>query len=73
MAFATASRSDSERVSEAELRKVIGLRRQGEDWDVILPEIAQLRLVTEGDGVPISLRIQKDAEFALRTRGKHIG
>jgi hypothetical protein len=66
LAFATASRSHSERVSEDELRKAIALRRQGKEWDVILPEIAQLRLVTEGDGIPVSFRIQKDAQFALR-------
>jgi hypothetical protein len=66
MALATASRESAERVTEPELRKTIARRRKGEEWNFILPEIAQLKLDTQGDGIPISLRIKKDAELAVR-------
>jgi len=66
LAMATATRSDAERVTESELRKAINRRRQGDDWIVILPEVAQLKLETQGDGIPIFLRIKKDADIAVR-------
>lgn len=60
MALATASRDNAERVTESELRKAVQRRRAGEDWKVIFPEIGQLRLDTEGEGMPFSLRIRKE-------------
>lgn len=60
MALATASRDEAERVTERELRKAVRRRRLGEDWKVIFPEIGQLRLDTEGGGLPFSLRIRKE-------------
>ena len=66
MALATASRDEAERVTEAELRRAVSRRRRGEDWKVIFPEIAQLKLETQGGGIPIFLRIKKDADLAVR-------
>jgi len=66
LALATATRDDAERVTEGELRRAITRRRRGEDWSVILPEVAQLRLDTQGDGIPFYLRIKKDADIAVR-------
>lgn len=66
LALATASRDDAERVTEGELRKAIVRRRRGDEWEVILPEIAQLKLDTQGDGIPFFLRIKKDADLAVR-------
>ena len=66
LAMATATRSDAERVTEPELQKAINRRRRGDDWSVILPEVAQLKLETQGDGIPIYLRIKKDADIAVR-------
>ena len=60
MALATATRENAERVTERELRKAIKRRRSGENWNIIFPEIAQLKLETEGEGVSISLRIRKE-------------
>jgi hypothetical protein len=60
MALATASRDSAERVSEKELHQAIHRRKSGEEWKVIFPEIAQLRIATEGGGIPISLRIHKE-------------
>jgi len=59
-ALATGARDEAERVTEDELARVIAKRRKGQDWDVIMPEVAQLKIATEGDGIPISLRISKD-------------
>ncbi|WP_156939602.1 DUF3644 domain-containing protein [Desulfocurvus vexinensis] len=59
MALATASRDDAERVTEGELRRAVQRRRKGEEWKVIFPEIGQLRLDTEGEGMLFSLRIRK--------------
>lgn len=66
LALATASRTDAARVTEGELRQAVRRRRQGEDWKLILPEIAQLKLDTQGNGIPIHLRIKKDAEIPVR-------
>lgn len=66
LALATATRNDAERVTEGELRKAINKRRRGDDWSIILPEVAQLKLDTQGDGIPIYLRIKKDADIAVR-------
>ncbi len=66
LALATATRHDAERVTEIELRKAIEKRRHGDDWNVIFPEIAQLKLETQGEGIPIFLRIKKDADIAVR-------
>lgn len=66
LAMATATRSDAERVTEGELRKAINRRRRGDDWRIIFPEVAQLKLETQGDGIPIFLRIKKDADITVR-------
>ncbi|MEW6458643.1 MAG: DUF3644 domain-containing protein [Bacillota bacterium] len=66
LALATATRDDAERVTEGELRKAINRRRRGDDWSMILPEVAQLKLDTQGDGIPFYLRIKKDADIAVR-------
>ena len=64
--FATGSRADAERITEKELSKAVSLRRKGNDWSVIFPEIAQLRLATEGTGIPLTLRITKVGEIPMR-------
>ena len=69
MAFATASRDEAERVTEMELRRAVSRRRKGEDWKVVLPEVAQLQLDTQGQGIPIYLRITKNAELSFRIAG----
>ena len=66
MALATASRDEAERVTEEELRRAVSRRRKGEDWKVIFPEVAQLKLDTQGGGIPVYLRIKKEAELAVR-------
>jgi hypothetical protein len=66
LALATATRDNAERVTEGELRKAIDSRRRGDDWSIILPEVAQLKLETQGDGIPIFLRIKKEADTAVR-------
>ncbi|WP_420239630.1 DUF3644 domain-containing protein [Telmatobacter bradus] len=66
LALATASRDDAERVTESELRKVVSRRRRGDDWSIILPEVAQLKLDTDGNGISVYLRIKKDADLAVR-------
>lgn len=69
MALATASRDEAERVTEIELRKAVSRRKKGEDWRLVLPEVAQLNLDTQGQGIPFHLRIKKDAELAVRIAG----
>lgn len=66
LAFATASRDEAQRVSEAELATAIAKRRKGSSWDVILPEVAQLRLATEGAGIPITMKISKHGSIPVR-------
>jgi len=66
LAFVAGTRTSGERVSQQELTNAISRRRRGKDWTVILPEVVQLRLATEGSGIPIALRITKEAPIAVR-------
>ena len=51
---------------ETDIDSAIARRRKKQEWAVILPEIAQLRLDTDGSGIPISMRIAKQADIAVR-------
>ncbi len=62
--FATANRTD--RVTEGELAQAVSQRRRGKEWSIIFPEIAALRLATEGSGIPITLRITREGELPVR-------
>lgn len=66
LAFAAGSRETEGRVSELDLASAVTRRRRGEEWQLIFPEIAQLRLSTDGSGIPINMRISKDASIAVR-------
>ena len=66
VALAKAGRPDGGRMSEQDVGRAVTRRRLGDDWSVILPEVAQLRLDTTGDGIPVNLRIRKDADMAVR-------
>lgn len=66
LAFVSGSRKKPERISEKEIEDAISKRRRGKEWQVIFPEVAQLRISTEGSGIPITMRISKDAPIAVR-------
>lgn len=66
LAFVTGARADEDRVSEHELAAAVSKRRRGDDWTVILPEVVQLKLATDGTGIPLSMRITKDAPIAVK-------
>jgi hypothetical protein len=59
LAFAVGSREGTQRVPESDIDAAIARRRKKEEWELILPEIAQLRLSTDGSGIPIEMRISK--------------
>ena len=65
-AMANASQVDGERVSEQDVRKAVRRRRNGDEWAVVLPDVAQLRLDTTGEGMVVDLRIKKDAAVGVR-------
>ena len=66
IAYATASRDECQRASESDVCRAIKRRRKGDDWSIILPEVARLHLDTTGNGIPIYIRIKKDAELGVR-------
>jgi hypothetical protein len=66
LAFSVGSREAIERVPESEIEAAITRRRKNQEWEVILPEIAQLKLSTDGSGIPISMRISKQGSIAVR-------
>jgi len=66
LAFVTGARESGERVSQHELAAAVKKRRKGKEWAVILPEVAQLKLATDGSGIPLSMRLTKDAPIAVR-------
>ena len=57
---------DGSRVAESKIDSAIAKRRKRQDWKIILPEIAQLTLSTDGSGIPISMKIAKDATLAFK-------
>jgi len=66
LAFTVGAGEGSPRVSELDIDVAIAKRRKKTDWEVILPDVAQLRLSTDGGGIPITMRISKDGELAVR-------
>jgi len=67
LAFTTgSSQAEGGRVSEAQIEAAIARRRKSHQWSVILPEIAQLTLSTDGTGIPISMRIAKEAPLSFK-------
>lgn len=66
LAFTVGVKDGAQRVSEADIAHAMAKRRKRAEWEVILPEIAQLRLTTDGGGIPITMRISKDASVAVR-------
>lgn len=66
LAFATAARDDAQRVAEDELANAIARRRKGAAWEVILPEVAHLKLSTEGSGIPVTMKISKQGSIPIR-------
>ena len=61
-------------MSELELRRAVKRRKKGEEWCAIFPEVAQLKLDTQGDGIVYNLRIKKDAHFTVKVvnDGEHV-
>ena len=66
VAMARSFRGETERVSRTEILKAVRRRRQGHDWHVILPDVAQLHLDTAGQGASLSLTIRKDGAVPVR-------
>jgi len=66
LAFTLGAREGSERVPETDIEAAIARRRKKQEWTVILPEVAQLRLDTDGSGIPVAMRIAKQADIAIR-------
>ena len=69
LTITSASRTDGERVSENDVREAVRRRRNGDEWTVVLPDVAQLRLDTTGEGSALYLRIKKDAAIGVRIAG----
>ena len=61
-----ANPKEGERVSESQIESAIAKRRKSQEWNLILPEIAQLTLNTDGSGIPICMRIAKEAPLAFK-------
>lgn len=61
-----ASRGDDRGPSEAELRRSIRRLRTREDWRVVFPGVASLRLDTSGTGLTYSLRLTKNEGLPVR-------
>lgn len=61
-----AKQGEGERVSESQIEAAISKRRKLQEWSIILPEIAQLTLSTDGTGIPISMRIAKEAPLSFK-------
>ena len=66
LAMTSASQIDHERASEQDVRKAVRRRRSGDDWAIVLPDVAQLRFDTTGEGTVVHLRIKKDAKLGVR-------
>jgi hypothetical protein len=66
LSFTSGTYEASGRTSESDIRRAISKRKDNQDWKLILPEITQLHLSTEGDGIPISMQLSKKADIGIR-------
>lgn len=61
-----AKQEEGERASELQIEAAMAKRRKSQEWSVIFPEIGQLTLSTDGTGIPISMRIAKEASLSFK-------
>lgn len=66
LAFAIGAREGVTRIPESDINAALAKRKKSQKWELIFPEIAQLKLSTDGSGIPISMRISKNAPIAVR-------
>ena len=57
---------EPEQPTDAEVDKAIQQLRDTEDWRPVFPGVAALRVVTEGDGPTITLRMEKRGDIPMR-------
>ena len=66
MAVGAAVREAGDPPSERDVRRAVARRRHGEEWTVILPEVAELCFATKGEGIPMYVAVKKDAAAGVR-------
>lgn len=68
MAFSVGGEDEHRRMTPAELEIAVENLRTAETWRVVFPQIAKLRFSTEGDGIPLKVRVAKDVDTAMPVR-----
>lgn len=68
MALSVGSDEEARRVTLDELETATAALQEAEDWRVVFPEIAKLRVSFDGTGVQIGVRIVKDDPAAMPMR-----
>ena len=66
MALAAGVGEDGDPPSERDVQHAVARRRRGEEWTVILPEVAELCFATRGEGIPMYVAVKKDAAAGVR-------
>ncbi len=65
LALAVGAEDSHRRMTTEELRKATERLRDEADWRVVFPEIANLRLSVEGEGISVVVKIVKDVLTAM--------
>ena len=68
MAFAVGAEDSHRRMTTKDLDEVIEKLGLEEDWRLVFPEIAKLRVTCEGDGILMGVKIVKDSPTAMPVR-----
>lgn len=63
---ATVGEGSGGRVSEANVNKALAQRRKGKEWTFIIPEIAQIKIGTDGEGIAVYYKFSKDGTLPFR-------
>jgi hypothetical protein len=65
MAFSVGAEDSHRRMTTCDLKSALDQLEVSDDWKVVFPAIAQLRVSTEGDGILVGVKIVKDQLGAM--------
>ncbi|MCB9852590.1 MAG: hypothetical protein H6819_05805 [Phycisphaerales bacterium] len=68
MAFKIAGEESPRRMTNAELEVAVENLRAAENWRIVFPEVAHIRITCEGEGLPVGFKVVKSGSEAIPVR-----
>ena len=65
IAFSVGAEDNHRRMTTCDLKSALDQLEVSDDWKVVFPAVAQLRITTEGDGILVGVKIVKDQLGAM--------